>query len=169
MSTGEEAEGVQEGAEFEDLLQHLRTARGLDLTGYKRASLLRRVRRRMSDVGVASFAEYRDVLEVEAEEFGALFDTILINVTSFFRDPEAWAVLRDVLLPEVLSRRPEGALRVWSAGCASGQEAYSVAMVLAELLGPDEFRSRVKIYATDADEAATILRTCWSEAASMTL
>ncbi|WP_380160875.1 CheR family methyltransferase [Kineococcus sp. R86509] len=154
MSTEEGAAGVQEGAEFEDFLQHLRSVRGLDLTGYKRASLLRRVRRRMSDVGVASFAEYRDVLEVEAEEFAALFDTILINVTSFFRDPEAWAVLRDVLLPEVLTRRPEGTLRVWSAGCASGQEAYTVAMVLAELLGPDEFRSRVKIYATDADEAA---------------
>ncbi|GAA0292951.1 CheR family methyltransferase [Kineococcus aurantiacus] len=140
--------------QFEALLQHLKGARGFDFTGYKRASLLRRVHRRMDDVGVPGYEEYRDLLEVDADEFGALFNTILINVTSFFRDAEAWDRLRSDLLPQLLSQRPTGPLRAWSAGCASGQEAYTVAICLAELLGPEEFRERVKIYATDADEEA---------------
>ncbi|WP_380170441.1 CheR family methyltransferase [Kineococcus sp. DHX-1] len=140
--------------EFESLLEHLKEARGFDFTGYKRASLLRRVHRRMDDVGVARYEEYRDRLEVDAEEFTALFNTILINVTSFFRDLDAWDRLRSDLLPQVLARRPTGPIRAWSAGCASGQEAYTVAICLAEALGPEEFRQRVKIYATDADEDA---------------
>ncbi|GAB3603623.1 PAS domain S-box protein [Kineococcus gypseus] len=140
--------------EFEDLLQHLKEARGFDFTGYKRPSLERRVRRRMSDAGVARYEEYRDLLEVDGEEFTALFNTVLINVTSFFRDPDAWARLRTDLLPALLERRPRGPVRAWSAGCASGQEAYTIAICLAEALGPEAFRERVKIYATDVDEEA---------------
>ncbi len=139
---------------FEDLLELLKESRGFDFTGYKRPSLVRRVQRRMADVGIESFGDYRDLLEVDGDEFTALFNTILINVTSFFRDPDAWDRLRTDLLPELLARRPEGPLRAWSAGCASGQEAYSLAICLAELLGPEEFRARVKIYATDVDEDA---------------
>jgi chemotaxis methyl-accepting protein methylase len=84
-----------------------------------------------------------------------LFDSLLINVTGFFRDPPAWQALREEILPELLSaksaRRP---LRVWSAGCATGEEAYTLAIVLVETMGLDEFVSRVKIYATDLDEDA---------------
>jgi two-component system CheB/CheR fusion protein len=141
-------------AEFEDLLTYLKEVRGFDFTGYKRATLVRRVQRRMHDTGDADYAEYRDRLELDPEEFTALFNTILINVTSFFRDSEAWDHLRSDVVPELLARRATGPLRVWSAGCATGQEAYSLAMVLAEALGPEEFRQRVKIYATDVDEEA---------------
>jgi two-component system CheB/CheR fusion protein len=138
---------------FETLLVHLRDNRGFDFTGYKRSSLSRRVDRRMAQVGVTDYIDYLDYLELHAEEFTALFNTILINVTGFFRDPDAWELLRTQVLPQlVAAKAPQEPLRVWSAGCASGQEAYTLAMVLAELLGPDAFRDRVKIYATDVDE-----------------
>jgi two-component system CheB/CheR fusion protein len=142
-------------AGFEALLEFLKRARGFDFTGYKRASLERRFRRRMQAVSCTSYGDYLDFLEVHPEEFEQLFNTLLINVTSFFRDPSAWQAMREKVLPDVLARRDDGeALRIWSAGCASGQEAYSVSMTLAELLGPDEYRRRVKIYGTDIDEEA---------------
>ncbi len=142
-------------AEFEALLEFLRDSRGFDFTGYKRPSLMRRVRHRMSQVGMTTFPDYQDMLALNAEEFTALFDTILINVTGFFRDADSWDHLAKELVPELLAARPAGSpIRVWSAGCATGEEAYSAAVVLANLLEPDEFRARVKIYATDIDEDA---------------
>ncbi|GAB6983807.1 CheR family methyltransferase [Nocardioides pyridinolyticus] len=140
--------------DFEDLLRHIKEQRGFDFTGYKRASLARRVQRRMETVGLQGYEEYLDHLLLHPDEFTQLFNTILINVTSFYRDPDAWQYLQEELLPDLLRRREGRPIRVWSAGCASGQEAYSLAMVLAELLGLDEFRERVKIYATDVDEEA---------------
>src|SRR5215469_7652095 len=141
--------------DFEDLLYMLKETRGFDFTGYKRSTLQRRVRRRMALVNLETFAEYRDFLELQPDEFGLLFDSMLINVTSFFRDPLAWQALREKVLPELLSAKsPKSPIRVWSAGCATGEEAYTLAMVLAEELGPDQFRERVKIYATDLDEDA---------------
>lgn len=140
---------------FEALLHYLRDARGVDFTGYKRTSLMRRVRHRMEQAGVQSFEEYLDVLQASSDEFAALFDTILINVTSFYRDPEAWQFIQDEVVPAILARRgPEEPIRIWSAGCGSGQEAYTLAMILADSLDPDAFRRRVKIYATDLDEQA---------------
>ena len=138
---------------FEALLVFLRERRGFDFTGYKRPSILRRVRRRMADVGIDSMNEYQDYLEVHPEEFTPLFNTVLINVTSFFRDKPSWEHLRDDLLPQVIEAAGPS-IRVWSAGSASGQEAYSLAILLAEALGAEQFRQRVKIYATDVDEEA---------------
>jgi two-component system CheB/CheR fusion protein len=144
-------ERAENGA-FEDLLRFLQQSRGFDFTGYKRPSLTRRVKSRMHTLGVEQFEDYRDYLEVHPEEFVQLFNTILINVTSFFRDPGSWEYLEKRILPDLTGRgRP---IRVWSAGGASGQEAYSVAMLLVEQLGLEEFRRRVKIYATDVDEDA---------------
>ncbi|MEV6927262.1 CheR family methyltransferase [Dactylosporangium sp. NPDC051485] len=140
-------------AEFEALLAYLKETRGFDFTGYKRSSLMRRVDRRLAAVAPAGYGEYLDYLQVHPDEFPALFNTILINVTGFFRDPDAWATLTRDVLPRLLSRR-DGPLRVWSAGCASGEEAYSLAIVLAEALGAERFRERVKIYATDVDDEA---------------
>ena len=125
-------------AGLEALLGYLERSRGFDSTGYKRTSLERRFRRRMDAAGCESHGDYLDFLEVHPDEFEHLFDTLLIDVTSFFRDPAAWEVLREQVLPGLLGRRDDDApIRVWSAGCASGQEAYSIAMALAELLGGD--------------------------------
>ena len=140
---------------FEALLDFLKRSRGFDFTGYKRTSLERRFRRRMDVVGCQSFGDYLDFLEVHPDEYAQLFDMLLINVTEFFRDGPAWESLARDLLPDLLSGKADGEpVRVWSAGCASGQEAYTIAMVLAETLGEDGYRERVKIYATDVDEDA---------------
>ena len=141
-------------AEFESLLEFLQQQRGFDFTGYKRPSLMRRVQRRMQDVGIAEFGQYRDYLEVHPDEFAQLFNTILINVTSFFRDKEAWDFVAREVIPRVAGGGRDGTVRVWSAGCASGEEAYTVAMLLAEQMGHTAFRDRAKIYATDVDEDA---------------
>jgi two-component system CheB/CheR fusion protein len=139
--------------DFEQLLEHLRETRGFDFTAYKRTSLRRRVQKRMQTVGVQTFDAYVDYLELHQGEFEALFNTILINVTNFFRDPEVWDYLDTVILPRLLDGRGQSRpLRVWSAGCASGQEAYSIAMLLAERYGVDGLRDHAKIYATDVDE-----------------
>ncbi|HYT64921.1 MAG TPA: CheR family methyltransferase [Vicinamibacterales bacterium] len=140
---------------FRGILEHLRQTRGFDFTAYKPTSLMRRVRRRMQVVDIDEFDQYLDYLQSHPEEFAALFNTILINVTAFFRDPDVWTGLRENVLPELAANRSEtNPIRVWSAGCAAGQEAYTVAMVLAELIGLDAFRDRVKIYATDVDDEA---------------
>jgi two-component system, chemotaxis family, CheB/CheR fusion protein len=140
---------------FEALLDFLARARGFDFTSYKRVSLERRTRRRMDAVGCESFSDYLDFLEVHPDEFEQLFNELLINVTEFFRDPPAWEHLRTDALPLLLERKPaDEPIRVWSAGCSSGQEAYTVAIVLAELLGVDVYGERVKVYATDVDEQA---------------
>ncbi len=142
-------------AAFESLLDFVRRARGLDFTGYKRASLQRRFRRRMDAVGCETYADYLDYLEVHPDEYEELFDSLLINVTQFFRDPPAWDHLRADVLPALLDAKPDDEpVRVWSAGCASGQEAYTIAIVLAEALGLEQYGERVKIYATDIDEDA---------------
>ncbi|QFZ24328.1 PAS domain S-box protein [Saccharothrix syringae] len=141
--------------QFEAVLTYLKETRGFDFTGYKRTSLARRVRRRMAQVGVDHFSDYMDLLQVDPDEFDALFNTILINVTDFFRDAEAWEHIRRDVIPALLAERdPDEPLRVWSAGCSAGQEAYTLAMLLADALGPEQFRQRVKIYATDVDEEA---------------
>ncbi|HET7363192.1 MAG TPA: CheR family methyltransferase [Burkholderiales bacterium] len=140
---------------FETLLEFLQRERGFDFTGYKRPSLARRVARRMEAVGVDDYERYVEYLEVHPEEFVQLFNTVLINVTSFFRDAPAWEYLKTDVVPELLgSKGAHGQVRIWSAGCASGEEAYSLAMLFAEALGAEGFCERVKVYGTDADEEA---------------
>ncbi len=142
-------------ADFTRLLEYLRATRGFDFTGYKVSSLMRRMKKRMTEVGIGTYSEYVDFLEVHPDEFDPLFNSVLINVTSFFRDPEAWQYLAEKILPKIVEEKPPGApIRVWCAGCASGEEAYTVAMLLAEAMGEEAFKARAKIYATDADEDA---------------
>ncbi len=140
---------------FENLLIYLRQSRGFDFTGYKRSTLIRRVRKRMQSLTIENFEEYQDYLEVYPDEFNYLFNTILINVTAFFRDPSAWEYIAEQILPNLIrNKKNSDQIRIWSAGCASGEEAYTLAMLMAEILGAEEFRQRVKIYATDVDEDA---------------
>ncbi|HSR25296.1 MAG TPA: CheR family methyltransferase [Candidatus Eisenbacteria bacterium] len=142
-------------ADFEALLLYLQQSRGFDFTGYKRSTLMRRVLKRMGQVGIGDFADYLDYLQVHPDEFAQLFNTILINVTSFFRDPDAWEFLAREVLPRIIASKPgDDPIRCWCAGTASGEEAYSLAIMLTEALGVEQFRRRVKIYATDVDEEA---------------
>jgi two-component system CheB/CheR fusion protein len=137
------------------LVDYLKRSRGFDFAGYKPASLERCIRKRMQALDVHDYPAYIDYLEVHPEEFGILFNAILINVTTFFRDAPAWEYIAKEVLPELLKRRPEPApIRIWSAGCASGEEAYTLAMVVAEAMGIPAYIERVKIYATDVDEDA---------------
>lgn len=141
--------------ELESLLDYLKRARGFDFSAYKRPSLIRRIQKRINLVSSDGYASYMDYLETHPDEFMQLFDTILINVTHFFRDELPWKYMKDEVIPNILAGKKAGdPIRVWSAGCASGEEAYSVAMILAEAMGEDQYRDRVKIYATDADEEA---------------
>jgi len=141
--------------EFTRLIDYLKQSRGFDFSAYKISTLMRRIQKRMRDVGVQTYPDYIDYLEVHPDEFQPLFDTVLINVTEFFRDAPSWKFLADEIVPRILAEKgPDRPIRAWSAGCASGEEAYTLAIVLAEALGEEAFRQRVKIYATDADEDA---------------
>ena len=140
---------------FERLLEYLKQSRGFDFTGYKRVGLARRFQKQMQTVGVGEYGDYQDYLEVHPNEFAALFNAILINVTAFFRDPGTWEYLQAEIIPRLIAAKTPGEpIRVWSAGCASGEEVYTLAMAFAEALGIEQFRERVKIYGTDVDEEA---------------
>ncbi|HEY7070422.1 MAG TPA: CheR family methyltransferase, partial [Acidimicrobiales bacterium] len=151
----DQQEESSDGEGLTALLEHLRDTRGFDFTGYKRSSLTRRIRKRMDGLHVTSFDAYRRYLDLHDGEFIELFNTILINVTGFFRDPDTWELLSRVVIPRVVTERDhDEPIRAWVPGCATGEEAYSLAMLLCEALGEDVFRQRVKIYATDVDQEA---------------
>ena len=115
----------EQDAAFEALLEFLKTNRGFDFTGYKRASLQRRISKRMQEAGVEGYVDYIDYLQVHPEEFNRVFDYILINVTGFFRDPQIWQYLIEDIAPRIVrSKDYDDPIRAWSAGCASGEEAY---------------------------------------------
>jgi two-component system, chemotaxis family, CheB/CheR fusion protein len=140
---------------FEELLEYLKQSRGFDFTGYKKSSLKRRILRQMQLRNISTLEEYLDYLQIHQEEFPALFNTILINVTGFFRDNHTWQYLQEQALSFLVNEKSSNSpIRVWSAGCASGEESYTLAIVLAEVLGIERFRQQVKIYATDVDEEA---------------
>ena len=140
---------------FEELLDFVHEARGFDYSQYKRPSLMRRFEKRMHTAGVDTYEDYRSYLEAEPREFAELLDTILINVTGFFRDPAAWEYLAKEIVPKIVEQKPVGErIRAWSAGCATGEEAYTIAMLFAEALGAEAYAKRVKIYATDLDDDA---------------
>jgi two-component system, chemotaxis family, CheB/CheR fusion protein len=157
MQVGCEEMTINDDRSFDALLDYLRQLRGFDFTGYKRASLARRVQRQMQSHSLENYKDYLDYLEVHPDAFSLLFNTILINVTAFFRDAGAWDYLQTETLPHLLDEKPaQSPIRIWSAGCASGEEAYTLAMIFAHCLGIESFRQRVKIYATDVDEEALL-------------
>jgi two-component system CheB/CheR fusion protein len=128
----------------------------LDFTNYKRPTLFRRLAKRMSEVGINDLASYRDYLTTHDDELGLLGKEFLINVTKFFRDPEAFDVLRTEAIPAIVSSmKPDDTLKVWVAACSSGEEAYSVGMVILEHLAKTGTpTNNFKIFATDIDTDA---------------
>ncbi|MWD28541.1 PAS domain-containing protein [Aquicoccus sp. SCR17] len=138
-----------------DLLQILLAQTRVDFREYKQTTVQRRIERRMTALGITDQAEYVRHCRDSPEEVEILFRDLLISVTRFFRDPREFDHLRDALA-ETLPRDRIDPIRVWVAGCATGEEAYSVAILLAELMGGPEAlsRDRLQIFATDIDEAA---------------
>lgn len=143
--------------EFEALLNHLKKHLGYDLTVYKRPSLVRRFRHRMQELEINNYTDYLEYLKNHPQEAVPLLNTILINFSGFFRDRDSWNYVASVIIPEIIrSKQPGEQIKVWSAGCASGQESYTIAILLAEILGIEQYLERVKIFATDVDKDALL-------------
>jgi two-component system CheB/CheR fusion protein len=147
------AEELSGRSDVEPVLQLLQQRTGVDFSQYKVNTLFRRINRRAVLLHAENLEQYAAHLQNEPREVEALYQDILINVTSFFRNPEAFEVLKtEVLAPMLQKRGPSEPLRVWSIGCSSGEEAYSIAISIAEL--GSERGGTAQIYATDLNGAA---------------
>ncbi|HEY1680201.1 MAG TPA: CheR family methyltransferase [Candidatus Tumulicola sp.] len=137
-------------------LNQLRGRTGIDFRQYKMPTIVRRLTRLMATSGSETLRDYLRHLAAHPEAYQRLVSTFLIKVTEFFRDPALFAQLRETILPELIAnaRKNHSELRLWSAGCATGEEAYSVAIALAELLGDDVETMPIRIFATDLDSEA---------------
>ena len=138
-----------------NVLEILRAQTGLDFRGYKSAMLFRRVHRRMNITRTDSMRRFASLLQDNPEETSALAKDFLISVTEFFREPDSWSALAQDVLPQLLRAKAAGAsVRVWVPACATGEEAYSMAMVLLENAQVQEGRLKIQIFATDIDDVA---------------
>jgi two-component system, chemotaxis family, CheB/CheR fusion protein len=138
------------------ILEQVNRQASIDFRPYKTSTILRRIGRRMTITRNRTMQEYSEYLRSHPEEIGDLVKSFLINVTQFFRDPDAFAYLKSDILPRLIAQAHERdrVLRFWTAGCASGEELYSLAMLLTDLLGAELPEWSIKIFATDLDEAA---------------
>jgi two-component system CheB/CheR fusion protein len=151
-----EARPEEQQKALRDVFTQLRVHTGHDFSNYKRPTILRRIERRISVRNLSGIAEYAAYLKKQPEEVQALLKDLLISVTNFFRDKEAFAALEHDIIPRVAHEKKTGdQIRVWVAGCATGEEAYSLAMLLAERLdGGGIDQPEIQIFASDIDEAA---------------
>lgn len=137
------------------ILAQLRAATVHDFALYKQSTISRRIERRMAQHGIADIEAYARFTREHPGELQLLFRELLINVTSFFRDPEAFALLKRKVIPSLVEGRTESQpLRIWVAGCATGEEVYSVAMVAREWMDESQREFRVQLYGTDLDDDA---------------
>jgi len=143
----------REASEFDRLIARLRDRHGIDFDQYRSPTIIRRLQRRMAVTGQSTVSQYAQYLEANAQEYQRLISSFLIKVTEFFRDTELFEYLRDQLLPRLIeeSRSRGNELRFWSAGCSTGEEAYSLAILLAEALGEQLPGYHVRIFASDLD------------------
>ncbi|RHZ96153.1 PAS domain S-box protein [Cereibacter sphaeroides] len=150
---------IESDAEFiEKVVRNVRYRTGHDFSGYKSGTLLRRITLRMSVLGLTEPGDYLRELVQNRGEADRLFRDLLINVTSFFRDPAAFDALARVAIPGILEEKGRGdELRVWVPGCSTGQEAYTVAMILADAMTRLDVRARLCVFGTDIDEDALAL------------
>ncbi len=137
------------------IFMRIRTATGVDFTYYKQATVLRRINRRMLLHKIDKLEHYVRYLQENPKEAGVLYQDILINVTSFFRDPVTFTALKNVVFPRFIEKRPSDTpLRVWVPGCSTGEEAYSIAMCFAEFCEERGVSHPIQFFASDIDEAA---------------
>ncbi|SEM95760.1 two-component system, chemotaxis family, CheB/CheR fusion protein [Loktanella fryxellensis] len=151
MTTG----AMTDGELIQRVARHLRNRTGHDFSEYKPGTLLRRIAVRMSILGIATSQDYlRHLIDAPAEA-DLLFSSILINVTSFFRDADVFQTLRETVIPDLVTQvGAQATLRIWVAGCSTGEEAYSVAIVLHDTMERLNIWPSVSIFATDIDEDA---------------
>jgi two-component system CheB/CheR fusion protein len=142
-------------AEYGAVLSILRTATGHDFSLYKKGTIGRRIARRMLQSSFTDIDAYAAYLAAHPDEVQLLFKDLLINVTRFFRDAEAFDALRDEILPQLLANKPDDyVFRVWVAGCSTGEEAYSIAILLREFMAQTQQSFKMQIYGTDLDQEA---------------
>jgi two-component system, chemotaxis family, CheB/CheR fusion protein len=141
---------------LEKILTHMRNRTGHDFAHYKKNTLHRRIERRMCIHQIDKIASYARFLHENPEEIDLLFKELLIGVTGFFRDPQVWKLMRDKFLPKLLAGHPTHQLRAWVAGCSSGEEAYTLAILFREALEKLELgiTPKLQIFATDLDRDA---------------
>ncbi|MGE8322930.1 MAG: CheR family methyltransferase, partial [Pseudomonas sp.] len=143
---------------LEEILLQLRSTTGHDFQHYKRATVLRRIERRLHVTGQTDLKGYLHYLEQHPDESAALLADMLIGVTNFFRDREAFEALERHVLPQMACERDPAEcaeeIRIWSAGCSTGEEAYSLAMLMCEQLALEQRARKVQVFATDLDERA---------------
>ncbi|HEX2738958.1 MAG TPA: CheR family methyltransferase, partial [Rubrobacter sp.] len=149
-------EEPEEQVALNALLEEVRERNGIDFSGYKTPTIMRRLQRRIVATDSASIEGYADYVREHPEEFQHLVSSFLITVTEFFRDAELFEIIKDETVPQLIeeARNQGNQLRFWSAGCATGEEAYSLAILVAEALGDELGRFNVRIFATDLDEEA---------------
>jgi len=141
------------------VLAHLRVRTGHDFSKYKRSTVLRRIARRMQVTRSDDLQTYYDHMRENAEEAQALLSDLLISVTTFFRDGEAFEALRKDVLPQLFEHEPTDPIRVWVSGCATGEEAYTLAMLLMEEGGKHDLRPPIQVFGSDLDaRALTVAR-----------
>lgn len=154
LPTKEIADAAQDEVALLEVLTFLKTMTGHDFSGYKRATVLRRIGRRMQVNGAETLGCYLTFLRTHSGESGALLQDLLISVTNFFRDPEAFDALAANLSPLFRNKGLGDAVRVWVPGCATGEEAYSIAILLSEYAAKLDNPPQIQIFATDLDQAA---------------
>jgi two-component system CheB/CheR fusion protein len=149
----------EDGEPFGKILRLLRSAFGVDFSQYRKTTIRRRIMRRMVLHPLETLADYARQLESDRPELEALFEDILINVTSFFRDPAMFEALAGYVFPAILKSKSSGTpFRIWTAGCSTGQEAYSMAMALTEFLEDKSGAPEIQVFATDLSDAGSLAK-----------
>jgi two-component system CheB/CheR fusion protein len=137
------------------VIAHLRVRTGHDFSKYKRSTVVRRIARRMQVTRTNELLDYYEILREKPEEAQALLGDLLISVTTFFRDSEAYESLRKIVIPQLFGNRDIAEpLRVWVCGCATGEEAYSIAILLLEEAGRRDLKPQIQVFASDLDARA---------------
>jgi two-component system, chemotaxis family, CheB/CheR fusion protein len=158
ITDGHKAEAQNSGDEsdMEQIFRLLRRLTTVDFSGYKSPTIGRRIQRRMALQKIEKLKDYGKLLHRDSREVDALYQDLLINVTSFFRNPEAFAALRQVAYPQILEARTSaaGAIRIWVPGCSTGEETYSHAISIVEFLGEERADIPIQVFGTDLSEDA---------------
>lgn len=141
--------------ELNQIIMLMNHIHGRDISIYDESFLEKSLERRRDITGALKVSEYRSYLEGNSNEADAFYNSLIITYSDFFRNPITFALMEQVILPELINQKPDGGeIRVWSAGCSAGQEPYSIAMLLSELNATNDKMIRFRIFATDTSQAA---------------